>query len=356
VTGPDESGAAERGAPREADGAADPVEFLTGTDAEGEAAAPGDDTKLAALKAEHAQHRLGPLWLNEITRVCRRHAQRYPPAVYARATSWGEAEIEDLVMDTVTRMLAKNQIEYICDTAADLRHVRNLIHRQAGHALIDRKAATATVVDNLVGRAIELLRGDNYRGDPEPPPGWTLPGGAPLKVEDQARRLLGLRLRRLPRLAGDGIDRASPVWTTTVLTEAVDDCLQTLGKVTRSDLQEIFADALTSLVASEFASDEAGSGQIDQAASPEEHALATEAVDRLELILDTQERIVLARKLQDVTDVKIAEELRISRPTVDKRKNSGTVKVVDTFADLPYGAKEIALAEFQRRILEAEQQ
>lgn len=348
---------------------ADPVNLLAGTEpASAEPAEVPDDqaapdsvdgVTLTALLDEHAEQRLGPFWLAEIRRACRSRATRYPPAVYARSTSWGPADLEDLVMDTVERILEKNQVEYICATAGDTGHVRALLHRQVAHTLSARR--TRTVVDNLLDRAVEDLSGDAYTEDAEPPPGWrranaTAQPDNPPDAEARDVRLLALRLRRLPRLAGDGVERASPVWSAEVLREALADCLDTLGKVTRNVLQQIFTDALTSLVASELVSDDAGSGQTDQGASPEEHALATDAVTRLvDDALDPQERAVLACKFRGWSDADTGKKLGMSRPTVDSRKKSATAKARDALSELPSSAQDAALTALQRRILETDQ-
>jgi DNA-directed RNA polymerase specialized sigma24 family protein len=315
-----------------------------------EEAVPDGASTLAALVAEHRSERLGPLWLAEIHAACASKARRYPPSVYGRAAAWDSTTIEDLVMDTVERLLMKSQVEYICDTAGDLAHARALLHRQVRHTLLDRR--TRTVVDNLLDRAVDLLRADPYQADDTPPPGWIRSGTTPERASATLPvRMLGLRLRRLPRLPADGVERASPVWTSETLSLALDDVVTTLGKVTRDNLEKIFNDALTSLAPSEFVSDEAGSAQTDLTPGPEELAVARDAVRRLTDQLDPVETAVLSFKFQGMADAEAASALGISRPTVDSRKKAATAKVRDALISLDTTTQNAALHLLQQQIL-----
>jgi DNA-directed RNA polymerase specialized sigma24 family protein len=305
---------------------------------------------LDQLVAEHRAERLGQLWLTEIRAACSSRARRYSPQVYARAANWDEPTLQDLVMDTTERLLAKAQIEYICDHAADLAHARALLHRQVRHTLLDRR--TRSVVDNLVDRAVEQLRQGPYVEDPTPPPGWRRLGphaGGP--SGEVAVRLLGLRLRRLPRLAAEGTERASPVWSSTTLTTAIDDVLDTLGRATRQDLSSIFGDALTSLTASELASDEAGFGHAASDLGPEGQAIASEVVVELMQQLDPLETTVLSYKFQGRSDADAAAELGLSRPTIDARKKAAAAKVRHALRGLDGGPQDVALQLLQQRII-----
>lgn len=310
------------------------------------AGAAGDDPSLwAALLAEHRAERLGRLWYAEIRSACASKARRYPPGPYARAADWDEAAIDDLAMDAVERLLRKGQIEYICDVADGAGHARALLHRQVRFALLERRERT--VVDNLLDRAVEVLRGPGYREEPGPPPSWSAAEAGrppPAAAADTPQgRLLALRLRRLPRMPAAGAERASPVWSLPTLERAVDDAVRTLGAVTHDSLGAVLRDGLTSLVPSELVSDEAGIGRRDPAAGPEEEAVARQSAERALGALTAREAHVLACKLDGLSDADTAAEIGVSRPTVDGAKSAGTAKVRDALAGLGEAAQNEAL-------------
>lgn len=314
-----------------------------------------DDPPLfASLLAEHHDERLGRLWYAEIRSACASKGRRYDPVVYARSATWDEAALDDLAMDAVERILSKGQIEYICDVAHDVGHVRALLHRQVRFTLLDRR--DRTVIDNLLERAVEVLGGPGYVEDPEPPPGWRSDafGAASdpiISVRDSREaRLLALRLRRLPRMRAHGAERASPVWSTATLQEAVHDAVVTLGKVTRQDLDFLLRDALTSLAPGELVVEDVGSAHLDPDIGPEEAAMAHDVADRLVSDLTELEQGVLAWKLQGSSDADAARGLGVSRPTVDTYKKSGARKIRESLMDLNEPAQNAAITLLQGRL------
>jgi len=315
------------------------------TDESVPAGAAGDNGLWAALLAEHRAERLGRLWYAEIRSACASKARRYPPGPYARASAWDEAAIDDLAMDAVERLLRKGQIEYICDVAASAGHARALLHRQIRFALLERRERT--VVDNLLERAVEVLRGPGYHEQLGPPPSWTAAGTGepppPAEAHTPQGRLLALRLRRLPRLPAAGTERASPVWSLRTLERAVADAVATLGAVTHDSLGAVLRDGLTSLVPSELVSDEAGIGRRDPAAGPEEEAVARQSAELALGALTAREAHVLACKLHGLSDADAATEICVSRPTVDGAKSAGAAKVRDALAGLGEAAQDEAL-------------
>lgn len=306
----------------------------------------GDDASLwAALRAEHRAERLGRLWYAEVRSACASKARRYPPGPYARAADWDDAAIDDLAMDAIERLLRKGQIEYICDVANGTGHARALLHRQIRFALLERRERT--VVDNLLDRAIELLRGPGYREEPGPPPSWAAAEAGrqtPAAAADTSEgRLLALRLRRLPRMPGTGAERASPVWSLSTLKRAVDDAVRTLGAVTHDSLDAVLRDGLTSLAPSELVNDEAVIGRRDPAAGPEEEAVARQSAEGALRALTAREAHVLACKLDGLSDADVAAEIGVSRSTVDAAKSAGAAKVWGALSGLGEAAQNEAL-------------
>jgi DNA-directed RNA polymerase specialized sigma24 family protein len=313
-----------------------------------------DSAIFASLLAEHDRERLGPLWLAEIRSACASTARRYDPVVYARSADWNEAALDDLAMDAVERLLSKNQIEYICDVTRDAGHARALLHRQVRFTLLERR--DRTVVDNLLERAVDVLSGSDYVLDPSPPTGWRAAGEAAQAlghitgIDSKEARLLALRLRRLPRLQARGTERASPVWSLETLQVAVRDVVETLGKVTRDSLDRIFRDALTALALGELVVEEEGSRHLDPGIGPEEAVVAADVADRLMAELTERERGVLACKFHGVSDSDVAQELGVSRPTVDGAKKSASAKVRALLADVHEAVQDATLMQLQERL------
>lgn len=280
---------------------------------------------LQALIEEHTKQRLGPLWLGEIETAARRVARRYPPAAYARSSRWDEDAIRDLVQDVVERMLAKGQAEYICDIANDFGHARALIHRQVRMTLVDRRQRTA--VDNLFDRAVERLGAPPFEQVCNRPRCWRL-AGSTAEVLPYSRRVT-MSLAALPRLPGNGTERASAIWTSETLSDALVFVCTAVGEVQEHDLRKILDESLTVFSTAEFVTDEAGthdpSGELD----PSDLTMANEITERLITALTQEEATLLAGKWIGDSDADIARRLGVSRPTAAKYKESAYSKVRD---------------------------
>ncbi|GEL94873.1 helix-turn-helix transcriptional regulator [Cellulomonas composti] len=280
---------------------------------------------LQALIDEHIQQKLGPLWLREIETAVPRVARRYPPAVYARSFEWDDDAIRDLVQDVVERMLVKGQAEYICDTANDFGHARALIYRQVKMTLIDRRQRTA--VDNLFDRAVECLSAPPFKQAGKKPRSWRL-SGSTAEPTPYSRRLTAA-LAALPRLPGHGAERASAIWTTETLTDALNVVCAAVGEVTELDLRKILDESLTVFATAEVVTDDAGtedrSGELD----PSDRIMANDITERLITTLTREEATLLAGKWIGDSDGDIARRLGVSRPTAAKHKESAYSKVRD---------------------------
>ncbi|KQY21198.1 hypothetical protein ASD16_17865 [Cellulomonas sp. Root485] len=280
---------------------------------------------LRALIEEHQRDGIGPLWLKEIRTAASRLARRYSPTVYARSASWDGDAIDDLVQDVAERMLAKGQAEYICDVANDFGHARALIYRQLKMTLIDRRQRTA--VDNLFARAVERLGSSPFEQVTKKPRSWRL-AGSTADALPYSRRLTA-SLAALPRLPGNGTERASAIWTTETLTDALTLVCHAVGKLQDLDLRRILDDSLTVFATAEVVSDDAGiehrAGELD----PSELIMANELTERLITALTYEEAALLAGKWIGDSDGDIAQRVGVSRPTVAKYKESAYAKVRD---------------------------
>jgi DNA-directed RNA polymerase specialized sigma24 family protein len=280
---------------------------------------------LKALIEEHERSGMGSRWLHEIQTAAPRVARRYSPSVYARSATWDDEAVNDLVQDVVERMLAKGQAEYICDVANDFGHARALIYRQVRMTLIDRRQRTA--VDNLFDRAVERLSESPFERVKEKPRSWRI-AGSRLEAKPYTRRLTA-SLAALPRLPGNGIERASPIWTTDTLTDALILICNAVCEVEELDLRKILDESLTVFATAEVVSDEAGtenrSGELD----PSDLIMANELTEQLDAALTHEEAAVLAGKWIGDSDGDIARRLDVSRPTAAKYKASAFTKMRD---------------------------
>lgn len=301
---------------------------------------------LEALIAEHASQRLGPLWLAEITKAAT-VAKRYNPRIYAQSSAWDEGALDDLVHDVVERMLAKCQVEYICDVANDFGHARALIYRQIKMTLADRRQRTS--IDNLFDRAKERLAKPPFEVRSAKPQAWGL-AGSDDEPEEGCQRLIAV-LAALPRLPGLGKDRASAVWTRETLDDALLLICRTSGTIAEDDLRKLLDEALTVFSTSEVVTDDAGSEDQANELDPGGLVVANEALDRLTAALTKEEAAVLAGKWIGDSDGDIAESLAISRPTVAKHKESAYAKVREELASSEQSVIEYVFARLQARIV-----
>lgn len=283
---------------------------------------------LQALIDERNSDGLGALWFGEIRTAVTRVARRYPPAAYARTSSWDEDAFDDLAQDVGERMITKGQIDYICDVANDFGHARALIYRQVKMTLIDRRQRTA--VDNLFDRAAERLCEPPFEVVTQNPRSWRLAGAAPSNRAPTRR--LTTALGALPRLPGNGTERASAIWTADTLADALTLVCEAVGEVQATDLKRIFDEALTVFATAELVSDEAGAGGRSGELDPGDLVLAKGLTDRLITVLTTEEATVLAGKWMGDSDGDIARRLGVSRPTAAKYKESAFEKVRDELA------------------------
>ncbi|MGV0813734.1 hypothetical protein ABQF34_17370 [Mycolicibacterium boenickei] len=284
-----------------------------------------DTGDLEVLVEEYERRGVGPRWLQEIQTAASRVARRYSPSVYARSAAWDDEAVNDLVQDVVERMLAKGQVEYICDVANDFGHARALIYRQVRMTLIDRRQRTA--VDNLFDRSVERLGEPPFEQVKKKPRSWRIVG-CTLEVTPYTRRLTA-SLAALPRLPGNGTERASPIWTTQTLVDALILICNTVCEVEELDLRKILEESLTVFATAEVVSNEAGtegrSGELD----PSDLIMANELIERLDAALTHEEATVLAGKWIGDSDGDVARRLGVSRPTAAKYKASAFTKIHD---------------------------
>jgi DNA-directed RNA polymerase specialized sigma24 family protein len=278
---------------------------------------------LSALIDEHEYSGIGPRWLQEIETASSRVARRYSPTLYALSATWDDEAVSDLVQDVVERLLTKAQAQYICDVANDFGHARALIYRQVRMTLIDRRQRTS--VDNLFDRAIDRFGKPPFEEVKKKPRCWRI-AGCMFEAVPYTHRLTA-SLAALPRLPGNGTERASPIWTTETLTDALILICNSVSEVGELDLRKILDESLTVFATTEVVSDEAGTGERSGELDPGDLIMANELTERLEAALTYEEVTVLAGKWIGDSDGDISRRLGVSRPTAAKYKESAYMKV-----------------------------
>ena len=174
---------------------------------------------LDALLTEHASERLGPLWLAEITKAARSPSGTTPGST-RNSSTWDEGALNDVVQDVVERMLAKRQVEYICDVANDFGHARALIYRQVKLTCC-RRPSSEDIDRQPVRPGEGTSGGPPFEAGIAKPSTWGLADSEIAMAERKAPDRLVTALAALPRLPGLGKDRASAVWTNETLEDAL---------------------------------------------------------------------------------------------------------------------------------------
>jgi hypothetical protein len=343
-------------------GMRDPITDVVGTsDDELGAPSENDNVIFSRLIAEHAAERIGRTWVDELIPICRRVGIKYHSRTYADVSSWGPEAFDDLLQDTVVRLLAKSQVEYIVDVAQDLGHVRALLHNQVRYTLVDRRRTT--LIDNLLSRASALLTEPPFVILSVSPNSWTTRLAASEtasraddvddKTEDPAAAsALMFRLRRLPRLPARGVERASPLWSRETLTKALEDICNTLGSVSLDELRNTLSASLTSAAVTEISNFDAAASDSTGGIRPDDQVEANEVLQALLEELSDEEASVLRGKFQGRSDSDISVELGMSRPTVVARRTSAATKAQNLLSGANDDVRDFVLQRFQSKVLQ----
>ena len=273
---------------------------------------------LEELRSEHRDELVGARWLEEVRHICGEVVVRYPAEVYAHGLSWRD-EIDDLVQEVVVdRLLKERQADYLVHVSATVSDVRRLLARQVRITLAHRRRRT--VVDQLLDRARQLLRDSSFEKLTSDPDSWSLAGKSVVdrSASPAELRLAERRVRSIPTIAGDGLERAPTVYRSEDLRQLLSVVAETLPTAFEvRDLDLIFRSLLTSYLPSVL--DHVGANALaptDADTEEIEMSAAREVVD----MLDAEQRTIVAAKLSGVADADIAAALGLSRPTVAKRR------------------------------------
>ncbi|MUL47158.1 hypothetical protein FZI85_20955 [Mycobacterium sp. CBMA293] len=290
-----------------------------------------------ALKNEYSTATLGTLWLEEVSRIVRIVAPKYPPRVYSETGAWGQEEFENLTQDVVVQhLLDDGQLAYIMDTATELPVARKLLHRTVRRSLA--RGRRRTVVDNLLERCREFhtfARPD----DPHP------------AASDDQLRLVATRIAKLPRIRIINSDRAPAVFSGETLKSAVDLAIEVLAfNIRERELARVLTLVLTDYLPGELVQHEGGIDEPGRALTPEEEIAVMDTMRQLMAAPPTDLQ-VLALKIADRSDADVARHLGVSRPTAAKRFREASAAVQRLLAESSARVQDEILHRFSEQLL-----
>jgi hypothetical protein len=285
---------------------------------------------LADIRAEYgSSERIGPRILSEVRRVVNGLVTHYDPVIYGGVHRW-EDGIDDLIQDvTVDALIRGRQLDYLVMVSRTIEDFRRLLQRQVRLQLARRRQRT--IIDNILDRCESILRKSPFVATSYGRKTAYRLGRRHAERREATEVELRQAARRVflvPRISFRDSERAPIVYAQEnlkILLRAIGESLAC--EFSRGDIDKILRLTLTDLLPSFLYLGEreadAGAEQVDVAAgapSIEESIMIREAAEGILTRLSDNEKLILARKLADVSDGDLANEMRISRPTLAKRK------------------------------------
>ena len=278
-------------------------------------------TRLDDLRREHEQEGIGSGILAEVRSVAVQIVTVYPPQIYAGAPEWSADAIDDLVQDVVADwLLGQGQLDFALKASSSISHFRAIMARTTRRALASRRMRS--VIDNLLPRCEALLAKDGYHamGAGTRRIYRTNPAAELRDPSDEELRAAELVAHRIPRLPGQGGDRASAVYTASnlrALLAGIAGCMP--GGFAVNDLDRILRRVLTAWVPGVLITGQELPPTPSEALSPEDVVIVRDTVRGLLGSLTEQQRTVLTLYLSNVSDTEAAAILGVkARQTVLK--------------------------------------
>jgi hypothetical protein len=296
---------------------------------------------LAELRDEYIALRIGPKILAEVRQTVHGVVRRYDPQIYGRAASWDDAE-EDIVQSVVLDLLlSEGQLDYLMSTAVTLDDFQRLLRFQMKRYLARQRRRT--IIDNLLDRAKVMLKTDPFQttGSGHAVGYFLRDAIIDMRGPTDEEVLAAARSAALiPRIRFSDQERAPVVYSRedlATLLKAVAGSLPTPFSL--HDLAKILELVLTDWVTGFLYDFEEAQVQVSTNLSPEEEMMVDEATREILERCSPEHLLVLRRKLENVPDQSIADELGSSRPTVIARKRETMDRMRDALSELPVHAQ-----------------
>ena len=303
------------------------------------------DLELEAFQSEFANKVVDKLIYGRTTKIIKSLLSRRDPTIYAGTASAADG-LSDVVQNFVIEVLIdEGQLDYIFTVATSADDFDRLLRFQGRRYLA--RTRVRTVVDNLIDRAVRLLRSEDdvqvtregrgeffVRRDTDGTP-QTLDSGNCLN------RAVALAAA-VPKILGDGEDRAPIVYSSEGLGKVVGILLRTCAKpICIADLDDFFSKLLTAWKPSFLGLDSEAANLADKALRPEdevlareEEMLATNVATSLADEMNSEEQEIFAFKHANLADRVLAAHLGISRQSLHPRKQRLFGRIADQIGDL----------------------
>lgn len=307
----------------------------------------------ADYEREYRAELVGELIYSRVRLLAGRLLQRRDPTVYARGAHDYRDALDDVVNDFVLDVLiGERQIDYVMVTAGDLDGFDRLVRRQVRRYLA--RTRTRTVVDNLIDRAVPVLRappfGANGTGELERfrLSERVFPSDA--QPTDGELRIAAALAQAIPKVPAQGEERAPKVYDAEALRAVlVLLCEAVSGPLGRHDLQTFFDHLLTAWTPA-FLEPAEEQDQPASSLTPVEEALVNETAERMASAMTSEERLIFQSKYANLPDRQVAAALGLSRQSAAPRKQALFSRLMADLADLERGLQGAVLARMNALI------
>lgn len=292
---------------------------------------------LSEIREEYRSVRIGPKILSEVRNSVHQVCRRYDPQIYGRAASWDDAE-EDLVQAVVLDLLLQEgQLDYLMARSVQLEDFQNLLRFQVKRYLARQRQRS--VVDNLLDRSKELLQTGAFQSSGKGQAARYSLAGAAIEGREPTEEEVAAAARSValvPRIRFAERERAPTVYTR----ENLETLLQAVGislpaGFSLHDLARILELVLTDWVVGFLYDFEGAQVEPSAGLNPEETTMVEAAAREIVEQCTPEHLLVLRRKLENLPDQAIADELGVSRPTVIARKKEAYERMRGALEDLP---------------------
>lgn len=313
----------------------------------------------ASLEHEYRTVLIGSEIYARVRLLADRLLRRRDPTVYARGAHDYRDALGDVVNDFVLAVLIEErQIDYVMATVTDLDSFDRLLGRQLRRYLA--RTRTRTVIDNLLDRAIGLLREPPFvsqgSGSTE---AFSLdhspePSGAPASESD-LRRAAALA-QAVPKIASQGEERAPKVYDSDSLRGVlIILSRQVSSAVTRRDLQTFFEHLLTAWTPSFLEHGE----EFEKRASdllPSDEVVISETAMQLAASMNDEDRLIFRYKAANLPDRVLATALGLSRQSTAPRKQALFARLMTELSDVDQDLRALVLGHLSILLATAEGQ
>lgn len=294
---------------------------------------------LDELRAEYLDRTVGPLIHARVLKLVEQQLRRRDPQIYARGAHDYRDALEDVSQDFIEEVLLnRGQLAYIFDTAATIDDLDALANYQIRRYLAQTRERT--IVDNLIERAVAILRADelvSVSGTPASPTFLLSSIELPTAIDNRHARLsaaVALAKESVPRTFSDPNERLPKVYTDPALSTLLRVFLrESACEVRTPDLQKLFEVLLTPWLTTVLGLDEAENPLLE-ALAPGERVMVEETAVRIATSWSEEDVIVFRYKLSNTRDELLARRIGVSRPTAAARKQDLFDRLREELADI----------------------